>query len=575
MMDQLWRLLQQLTLQQKILIVVVACLVAGGIFLGVHWNRERDLRPLFTSLAPEDAGAVVEKLKTTNVDYEVADNGAVMVPSARVAELRLEMAAAGLPRSGRLGFELFDKQNLGSTEFDDRIRLRRAIEGELERSVMTLTGVEAARVHVTFAKDSVFSDLRQPAKASVLIRLRPGANLSAQSVAAIQHLAASAVEALQPESVTVVDMNGNLLGKPRSPLDTDAGSSSAMLDYRQAVEHDLLVKIRSTLDPLLGAERYRAGVTVECDMTSGDQSEETFDPDHSVMVTSQKTEESNGYSAGSGGVPGTASNLPRPVPPSPGGRGAVTRKTENIAYQTSRVVKHVKLPQGSRQTSFGCDSGRSRRALGRGGPVCQEGPGPALGRHAEGCQGRGFRRDWVPAAHGATRSWWKRCPSTPRWPCRLPSRSPRRRRRTAGNRPVDWDLMALRLRSLSPLWLGAGACLLVVLLATLGVLLRRRPGRKNQPVGAASAGVPLLAPGAAPAAPLGPSKGEFEAKALAQLAENRQVQEQAELDALESLKLIPTTRKAEVFKRFILEEAKKDPGKIAQLMRAWLSGEAV
>lgn len=286
MMDQLWRLLQQLTLQQKILIVVVACLVAGGIFLGVHWNRERDLRPLFTSLAPEDAGAVVEKLKTTNVDYEVADNGAVMVPSARVAELRLEMAAAGLPRSGRLGFELFDKQNLGSTEFDDRIRLRRAIEGELERSVMTLTGVEAARVHVTFAKDSVFSDLRQPAKASVLIRLRPGAHLSAQSVAAIQHLAASAVEALQPESVTVVDMNGNLLGKPRSPLDTDAGSSSAMLDYRQAVEHDLLVKIRSTLDPLLGAERYRAGVTVECDMTSGDQSEETFDPDHSVMVSS-------------------------------------------------------------------------------------------------------------------------------------------------------------------------------------------------------------------------------------------------------------------------------------------------
>src|SRR5208282_1377389 len=155
MMDQLRQLLQQLTLQQKILIVVVACLVAGGIFLGVHWNRERDLRPLFTSLAPEDAGAVVEKLKTANVDYKVADNGAIMVPSARVAELRLEMAAAGLPRSGRLGFELFDKQNLGSTEFDDHIRLRRAIEGELERSVMTLTGVEAARVHVTFSKDSV------------------------------------------------------------------------------------------------------------------------------------------------------------------------------------------------------------------------------------------------------------------------------------------------------------------------------------------------------------------------------------------------------------------------------------
>ena len=112
------------------------------------WNKDRDLRPMFASLAPEDAAAVVEKLRVANVDYKVAENGAVLVPSARVAELRLDMAAAGLPRSGRLGFELFDKQNFGATEFDEQIRLRRAIEGELERSVMTLTSVESARVHV-------------------------------------------------------------------------------------------------------------------------------------------------------------------------------------------------------------------------------------------------------------------------------------------------------------------------------------------------------------------------------------------------------------------------------------------
>ena len=120
--------------------------------------------------------------------------------------------------------------------------MRRAIEGELERSVMTLTSVESARVHVTFGKDSVFTDLRQPAKASVLVRLRPGAKLTPQNISAIEHLAASAVEGLQPESVSVLDMNGNLLGKPRSPLDADAGASSAMLDYRQSMEHDLLVE---------------------------------------------------------------------------------------------------------------------------------------------------------------------------------------------------------------------------------------------------------------------------------------------------------------------------------------------
>jgi len=177
-MDQLKQLLDQISTRQKILIVVVACLVAGSLFFGLRWNKERDLRPLFSNLAADDAGAVVEKLRASNVEFKVADNGTILVPSARVAELRLDMASAGLPKTGRLGFELFDKQNFCASEFDEQVRLRRAIEGELERSVMTLTGVEAARVHVTFSKDSVFSDLRQPAKASVLVKLRPDATLS-------------------------------------------------------------------------------------------------------------------------------------------------------------------------------------------------------------------------------------------------------------------------------------------------------------------------------------------------------------------------------------------------------------
>jgi flagellar M-ring protein FliF len=572
-MDQLRQLFKQLSLQQRILIVVVAGLVAGGIFFGIRWNKERDLRPLFTSLVPEDAGAVVERLKSANVDYKVADNGAILVSSARVAELRLAMATAGLPRSGRIGFELFDKQNLGSTEFDDQIRLRRAIEGELERSVVTLAGVEGARVHVTFAKDSVFSDLRQPAKASVLIRLRPGAQLTAQNISAIEHLAASAVEGLQPESVSVVDMNGNLLGKPRSPLDTDVGASSAMLEYRQSVEHDLLVKIRSTLDPLLGPEKYRAGVTVECDLTSGDQSEETFDPDHSVMLSSQKTEESNGVSA-SGGVPGTASNLPRPIPPSPVGRGAVTRKTENVSYQTSRVVKHVKLAQGAVKrlsVAILVDQG-----------VRWEGVGPSAKRVLDPPSTDTLKvvKDVVSGVIGFQSGRGDQVlvetlpfdtTLTLRAPEPLAPAAPAGAAKPSGG----LDEVAFRLRSLSPLWFIAGGCLFIVLLVALGVLLKARLGGKKQTLEALPAGGPPLAPGVTAPAQLGPPKGEFEAKALAQLTENRQVQEQAELDALQSLKMIPTTRKAEVFKRFIVEEAKKDPDKMAQLIRSWLSGEAI
>ena len=183
----------------------------------MHWQKEADFKPLFTGLAPEDAAGIVQKLKESGVEYRLPDaGGAVLVPSARLAELRLSMAAAGLPKTGRIGFELFDKTNLGATEFTEHVNYRRALEGELERSIMSLAEVEQARVHMTFPKDSVFLDAQQPAKASVLVKIRPGARLSPQNVQAINHLVASAVEGLSPDAVSVLDMNGNLLGRPRA-----------------------------------------------------------------------------------------------------------------------------------------------------------------------------------------------------------------------------------------------------------------------------------------------------------------------------------------------------------------------
>jgi flagellar M-ring protein FliF len=571
-MDQFKQVLEQLSARQKILIVVAAGLVAGGLFFGLRWNKERDLRPLFSSLAADDAGAVVEKLRASNVEFKVADNGTILVPSARVAELRLDMASAGLPKSGRLGFELFDKQNFGASEFDEQVRLRRAIEGELERSVMTLTGVESARVHVTFSKDSVFSDLRQPAKASVLVRLRPGVGLSGQNISAIEHLAASAVEGLQPEAVSVVDMNGNLLGKPHSALDADSGASSASLEYRQSLEHDVLAKIRSTLDPLLGPEKYRAGVTLECDFTSGEQSEETFDPDHSVILTAQKSEDSAGSSS-VGGVPGTASNLPRPIPPSTGGRGAVSRKTENVAYQTSRVVKHLKLPQGSVK--------RVSVAILLDQGVHWEGAGSSAKRVLDPPSADTLKvvKDVVSGVIGFQQERGDQVlvetlpfDATLAVPApAAPARPSSRQMQKPGIGPEE---LVQRLKSLPPVWLIAGACALLLALLAIALLIRalfKRKDRKAQAVPVGGAHLPAGAGGAAqlPAR----TAGEFEAKAMAQLAENRHVKEQAEIDALESLKAVPTTRKSEVYKKFILDEAKQDPGRVAQLLRSWLNAE--
>ena len=337
-----------LTLRQRATIGVIVLAVATGLYSLVHWQKEADFKPLYTGLAPEDAGAIVQKLKESGVEYRLPESGGVvMVPSGRLAELRLAMATAGLPRSGRIGFELFDKANLGATEFTEHVNYRRALEGELERSVVCLAEVEEARVHITFPKDSVFLDSQEPAKASVLVKIRLGAHLAPENVQAITHMVASAVEGLSPDAVSVLDMNGNLLSRPKAAGGLDGpDSSEAALEYRHKIEADLLAKINATLEPLLGAGKFRAGASVDCDFSGGEQSEELYDPAHSVMLSSQRSEDTSG-SAFAAGVPGTPSNLPRPTSRPSGGAGRNTRVTENITYQASRTVRKTRLPAGT------------------------------------------------------------------------------------------------------------------------------------------------------------------------------------------------------------------------------------
>ena len=346
-MDQVRKLYTGLSLFQRLSIFGAALLVVTGTVAFVHFKRESDFRPLYSQMAPEDAATVVQKLKESAVDYRLTENGAtVLVPSAKLAESRLALASAGLPKSGRIGFELFDKTNFGATEFVEHINYQRALEGELERSVMSLAEVETARIHLTLPKESVFIDQQQPAKASVMVKLREGAQLSPQNAVAVTNLVASAVQGLAPDAVSLLDMQGNLLAKPRKSNANDGSEITAeSLEVRQTIEHNLVAKINATLEPLLGANRFRAGASVDCDLTSGEQQEETLDPAKSVMVSSQKTEEGADRPV-SGGVPGTASNLPNPTGGSNKAGGGVARRTENVTYQSSRIIKHTRIPQG-------------------------------------------------------------------------------------------------------------------------------------------------------------------------------------------------------------------------------------
>src|SRR5580765_1521064 len=187
-------ILAKLSVRQRISIAAVAAVVGFGMYEFVKQQRESDFKPLFTGVSAEDGAAIVQKLKESGVEYRLPERrGTVLVPSAKLAELRLGMAAAGLPKTGRIGYELFDKTNLGATEFTEHVNYRRALEGELERSVMSLAEVEQARVHLTFPKESVFLEAQQPAKGSVILRLKPGTRITAANVSAISNMVASSV----------------------------------------------------------------------------------------------------------------------------------------------------------------------------------------------------------------------------------------------------------------------------------------------------------------------------------------------------------------------------------------------
>jgi flagellar M-ring protein FliF len=345
--EQLKQLWARLTVVQRATVGVVCVLLLGGLFFLTRYQREQNYKPLFQNMSGEDAGLVLNRLREAGVEFRLADNGAtIKVPAEKLDELRIQMASAGLPKSGRIGFELFDKTNFGASEFSEQVNYHRAIEGELERSIMALNEVEAARVHITFAKNSIFLERREAAKASVMVKLKPAAKLSPQNIQAVTHLTASAVEGLTPGQVSVLDMRGNLLNKPKKDDPNAVEPSEAMTAYRTGLERDLLRKVQDTLEPLLGADRFRAAVSLECDLASGDQSEETYDPTRSVMLTAQRSEDGAAAPAPSG-IPGTPSNLPRPTSrPGQNGAGNLYRKTENTTFQTSRVVRRTQFPQG-------------------------------------------------------------------------------------------------------------------------------------------------------------------------------------------------------------------------------------
>lgn len=556
-MEQIKKLYASLSLKQRITIALAALSLLGAILGFAKWHREQDFKPLYTGVAPEDAAVIIQKIKEGGSDYRLSDSGGVIsVPSAKVAELRLEMAAAGLPKSGRIGFELFDKTSFGATEFVEHINYNRALEGELERSIGTLSVVEQARVHITPAKESIFTESREQGKVSVILKLRMGAALLPKNVVAIQQLVASAVEGVSPEDVSVVDTRGTLLSRKSSP---EEDASDIAFQRRQRIERDLLEKINATLDPLLGHDKFRAGVTVDCDLSNSDQSEETFDPTRSVMTTSKKTEEVNTGSSVNG-IPGTATNLPRPAIRAGGPTSTSSRRSEEISYESSHVVRKTHLPEGAiKHLSVSVLLDQRLRREGKGPKLVAVPPAPeaikAVHDVVAGVTGfvaeRGDQIVIESLPFEATLAQMEMSD-----PGSAPTALP------AGKlKPANWKDT---LKDPKMLTIIGGGVLLLLLVAGGGVMLL---GRRRK-----SGSHPAMARSIEGHAPAGTELDELDPNS--ELAKRLADQKKADLAAVASLKASSvTTKKGDLLTKEIAEAAKKEPSISAHVLHTWLHEE--
>jgi flagellar M-ring protein FliF len=340
--NAVWGRLRQfftgLSLNQRLLLAGGAVLVGGVLWLFVVLLGQPKYVTLYSGLRPEEAQNLASRLAAKNIPHQISpDGGSLLVPEDKLDASRLETAAAGLPRSARMGFELFDTPNWAGSDFTEKVNYQRALEGELERTLATLSEVEAVRVHLVMPEESLFTEQQHDAKAAVIIKTR-GGHLSEQAQQAIPQLVASAVDRLRPENVTVVDADSN------TPLlhNRDGASGQAF-----GLDEELAKTLVHTLEPVVGADHVRASVHVEYELGTSEDTQETYDPKATATLTQEHSEE-NATGGTPAGVPGTASNIPSstsPPAPAPSAEQSNSR-SDATTYAVSKSLHHSVEPPG-------------------------------------------------------------------------------------------------------------------------------------------------------------------------------------------------------------------------------------
>ncbi len=335
---------------QRVILIAAVVLVVVLVPVMITWATQPTYAVAYSGLEETDAGAIVEQLKTMGVSYKL-EGTTILVQSDKLYDVRLQIANAGLPKGSSAGYELFDKNSLGMTEFTQRITYQRAIEGELERTIGSLDSVQAVRVHIVTPEKTLLASDQAPTTASITIQEKPGRQLDAGQIRAITYMTANAVEGLTPENVVVVDTNGVVLASGTS--DGTSGSIS-QVDSRRAAEMaaagDVQKKVKALLDTALGPNKSVVQASVRLDWSDQEITTTTFQPTPNAIRSSQKTTESYTLdSTGTGGVAGAAANLPTPVEGTTTTTGSPTlyeRAEETINYEVAQVENRQIIKPG-------------------------------------------------------------------------------------------------------------------------------------------------------------------------------------------------------------------------------------
>lgn len=348
--------------------------LAGAVALGVSvafWAQTPNYALLYGNLSEKDSGGVLDALTKSNIPYKIdSASGAIMVPAKQVHEARIKLAGQGLPHGTSVGFEIMDdKPMFGNTQLQETARYQRAIEGELARSIMTISNVQSARVHLAIPRQSAFVRAREQPSASVMLNLYSGRVIESDQVAAIVHLVAASVPDLTPARVTVIDQQGKLL-TPSEDSD-DLTSTANQLEYRDHLEQSYARRVEDLLTPITGVGAVKAQVSADVDFTVTETARESYDPKVQLVRSEQMAQETNSGGAISGGIPGALSNQPpgatsvpettaAPAVQKPAaGKGPAqaapaepavptsSSKHETRNYELDKTVSHTRQPTGT------------------------------------------------------------------------------------------------------------------------------------------------------------------------------------------------------------------------------------